>query len=488
MNRTAMFLVPTCLLALASPLAGCAVNPATGGIDFMLVSHDEEKEIGRRTHREVLAEFGGVYHDPALAGYVERVGQRIARTTEIQNFEYSFTVLDTPGINAFALPGGYVYVTRGLLALVGSEAELASVLSHELAHVNARHGAQRLSRMKARERFCETLNCDADVPVLGDLATIGAMLALEGFSQDQEFEADRLGMRYLHRAGYETRAMLSFLRKLRAQNDLDEAASAPGEPQPEPTDYSGTHPLTEERIGRAEATAGGFPTKIPPADEQDYLAVVDGMLYGNRPEHGFVSGRTYAHPIRRITFTVPASYSLHTDSRRVTAVGPADSVILFEPSRLLYTGPMEGYLTGIWAEGVALEDVRRLMVNGMEAATGWIRQETSIGLFDFRLVAIRIESGVIYRFLFATRAHMTERLSVALRAATYSFRRLTVKEAGALHPKRLRIVTAVEGDTLESMAAISALADSAERRLAIMNGLDGGPVTPGRRIKLVTDK
>lgn len=482
------FAISACMLALCGLLSGCAVNPATGGMDFMLVSHDEEKEIGRRTHREVLAEFGGVYYDPVLADYVERVGQRIARTTEIQNFDYSFTILDTPSVNAFALPGGYVYVTRGLLALVSSEAELAGVLSHELAHVNARHGAQRLSRMKARERFCETLTCDADVPVLGDLAMVGARLALEGFSQEQEFEADKIGIRYLQRAGYDTGAMLSFLKKLKAQNELDDALAGTSEAQAEPTDYSGTHPLTEERIARADATVRDHPANVTPPVARDYLTLIDGMLYGNRREYGFIDGRTYAHPIRRITFTVPPEFSLHTDSRRVTAVGPADSVILFEPSQLLYAGPMEGYLTGIWADGVALEDVRPLTVNGMEAATGWLRQETPIGYFDFRLVAIRIESGVIYRFLFATRAHMTERLSEALRATTYSFRRLSENEAGALRPKRLHIVTTVAGDTLASLAAACAFSDSAQRRLAIMNGLDGDAVAPDRRIKLVTSQ
>lgn len=476
------------LLAAAVLLAGCAVNPATGGMDFMLVSHDDEKEIGRRTHREVLAEFGGVYDDPELASYVERVGQRIARTTEIQDFEYSFTVLDTPGVNAFALPGGYVYVTRGLLALVNSEAELASVLGHELAHVNARHGAQRLSRMKARERFCETLSCDKDVPVLGDLATIGAILALEGFSQEQEFEADAIGMRYLHRAGYDAGAMLSFLRTLKAQNLLDAGHAGGDEAQAESTDYTGTHPLTEERIVQAAGSAASFPDSTARPDESDYLSVIDGMLYGNRREYGFVNGRTYSHPIRRITFTVPAGYTLHANSRLVTAIGPEDSVILFEPSRLLYTGPLEGYLTGIWAEGVALEDVRSLTLNGMEAATGWARQETPAGLFDFRLVAMRTEAGAIYRFLFATRAHMTERQSEALRATTYSFRRLTLQEADALRPLRLRIVSSAAGDTLRKLAADSPLADEPEQRLAIMNGLRGAELRPGRRIKLVTNQ
>lgn len=473
------------VLGAAVALVGCAINPATGGLDFMLVSHDEEEAIGQWTHREVLAEFGGVYYDPTLANYVENVGQRVARTTEIQDFEYSFTVLDTPSVNAFAIPGGYVYVTRGLLALVSSEDELAGVLGHELAHVNARHGAQRLSRMKARERICETVTCDAEVPVLGDLATIGATLAFEGFTQDQEFEADRLGIRYLRRAGYDPAAMESFLRKLKAQAELDSAVSAADDTPSDSTGYSNTHPLTRERIDRVRASAGGPAVVQSARGENEYLSIVDGMLYGNRREYGFVVGRTYAHPIRRIAFTVPEGFTMRADSRRVTALGPDDSVILFEPSRLLFTGPMEGYLTGVWAEGIALEDIRPLTINGMEAATGWVRQDTPAGLFDFRLVAIRIESGVIYRFLFATRAHMTERLSEPLREATYSFRRLDRGEAESLKPRRLRVVAAGSGDTLESLAASSAFADSAMQRLSIMNGLDGTEIAAGQLVKIV---
>ncbi|MEE8445667.1 MAG: M48 family metalloprotease, partial [Alphaproteobacteria bacterium] len=177
-------------------LAACAVNPATGGLDFMLVSLDEEIRIGRETHRQVLTEFGGVYYDPGLAAYVERVGKSLALVTENQDFDYRFTILNSPAINAFALPGGYVYVTRGLLALVSNEAELAGVIGHELAHVNARHGAQRLSRMKAQDRICKSFLCDTDLPVLGDLAMVGARLAFGGFTKDQEFEADAIGIRY----------------------------------------------------------------------------------------------------------------------------------------------------------------------------------------------------------------------------------------------------------------------------------------------------
>ncbi len=476
------------ILLLPLWLAGCALNPATGGIDFMLVSQDEEKQIGRETHRQILAEFGGVHYDPGLSAYVDRVGANLALVTENQDFAYRFTILNTPTINAFALPGGYVYVTRGILALISNEAELAGVLGHELAHVNARHGAQRLSRMKAENRICETFMCDSAVPVLGDLAMIGARLAFGGFTQDQEFEADAIGVRYLQRAGYRTGAMTSFLGKLKAQGELDARVAGLAERPPGGHSYSATHPLTQERIERVDKLAVKYVSENPRTGEPDYLAAVDGLLYGNSQEYGFVMGRRYAHPIRRITFTVPEGYGLFTDSRQVRAIGPGGAMILVEPSRLLFRGTIHNYLTRVWAADIELDDVRSLKINGMAAATGWLRRETARGPMDLRLLAIRVEAGVIYRFLFLSPARMTAELSPGMRQATYSFRRLEKAEAAALKPQRLRVVTVAPGQDIASLAALTTFADYRTDRLLILNGLTGDESpTQGGLFKLVRE-
>lgn len=476
------------VLALLPALGGCAINPATGKLDFMLVSTEEEEDIGRETHPQVLAEFGGVYYDPGFAAYVESVGQKVAAVTELQGFEYKFTILDSPTVNAFALPGGYIYVTRGLLALASSEAELAGVLSHELAHVNARHGAQRLSGMKAETRICETFGCDFEVPVLSDMAAVGVKMAFGGFTRDQELEADRLGLRYLAEAGYDPRAVGTFLRKLKAQRDFEARIAGLTEEQRDSHGYSSTHPLTEDRIDQATAL---IDDSHPPASQvggREYLTAIDGLLYGNRREYGFVIGRQFVHPIRRVTFTVPEGYMLYTDSRRVTSVGPGGSMILFDPSRLLVRGPVVEYLTEVWAEGAELEDVREFEINGMEAATGWMRSRTGRGPVDFRLVAVRMTDGVIYRFLFLSPARMTERLSAGMRRTTYSFRTLGEDEAAALQPRRLRIVAVGPDDTVRGLLALNSFADHGLDRFAILNDLGDPPaVAPGQLIKLVRD-
>ena len=469
-------------------LGGCEINPETGSLDFNTVRPEDEKEIGAEAHRQVLAEFGGVYYDPALAAYVERVGHKMGEQSRTRNFDYRFTVLDSPSINAFALPGGYIYITRGLLALLSSEAELAGVLGHELAHVIARHGAQRLSRMKAEERFCATFICDFELPVLSDMAAIGMDLAFGGFTQDQELEADRLGIRYMQRAGYDPHSMTLFLKKLKAQTDLEAEIAGLTLKQRKARGYSSTHPLTEDRIAQSSELTGDAEGNPDTVGKRDYLVTIDGLLYGNRREYGFVTGKSYVHPIRRVAFDVPEGYTLYPDSRRVTAIGADGAIVLFEPSRRLVRGAVLDYLESIWAEGVTLQDPRRLNVNGMEAATGWLRHDTSRGLVDFRLVAIRVETGVIYRFLFISPSAMTSRLSEGMRSITYSFRMIGETEAEQLQPLRIRIVSASESDSLFGLASQSGFTDHAVKRFSVLNDLDGQTtIEPGRIVKLVRE-
>jgi predicted Zn-dependent protease len=485
MSRLALFII---LLPLATALAGCEINPETGSINFNTVAPDDEKEIGAEAHRQVLAEFGGVYYDPALAEYVERVGQKLAAQSRTFNFDYRFTILDSPSINAFALPGGYIYVTRGLLALLGSEAELAAVLGHELAHVMARHGAQRLSRMKFEERFCSTFICDFELPVLSDMAAVGLDLAFGGFTQAQEQESDDLGIRYMQQAGYDPRAMASFLRKLKAHTDLEAEILGLNTQQREAKGYSSTHPLTENRIERSGELAANESAAAAESGEWEYLVNIDGLLYGNRREYGFVIRNSYLHPIRRVRFDVPDGYRLYPDSRRVTGVGPDGAILLFEPSRRLVRGSILDYLSSVWAEGIDLQDARALSINGMDAATGWLRKETKRGLVDFRLVAIRVETGVVYRFLFIFPSSMSWRLSEGMRAITYSFRMIDEEEAERLQPLRIRIISTDSEDNIFSLAAQSGFPDNAIRRFAVLNDLEpDSSIEPGHIVKMVAE-
>ncbi len=201
-------------------LAGCTVNPATGESSFTaFMSPAEEQRAGAEEHPKILKEFGGAYGDRAIGAYIDSIGQALARMSDLPNQRFTFTVLDNDVVNAFALPGGYVYVTRGLLALAGSEAELAGVIAHEIGHVTARHAAQRYSQSIVAGLGAALLGAVAGRGA-ADIAQLGSALYLSAYSREQEFEADILGVRYLARAGYDTGAMAGFLGKLQAHSAL----------------------------------------------------------------------------------------------------------------------------------------------------------------------------------------------------------------------------------------------------------------------------
>ncbi|MDP6883806.1 MAG: M48 family metalloprotease, partial [Rhodospirillales bacterium] len=244
-------------------LAGCSTNPATGEQSFTaFMSRADEMRVGAEEHPKILKQFNGAYREGQVAAYAHRVGAALAGVSEITDMPFTFTVLNTDKVNAFALPGGYVYITRGLLALAGDEAEMAGVLAHEIGHVTARHTAQRYSKSIAANLGLTVLGVLGSAagapPGLGDIASFGAQAYLQGFSREQEMEADMLGARYLARAGYDVGAMSGFLAKLQRHDRLEAALKEIPDPAAR-FNIMSTHPRTAERIAQAIGLAGQAP-------------------------------------------------------------------------------------------------------------------------------------------------------------------------------------------------------------------------------------
>ncbi len=271
-------------LLIASPpvLGGCESAPATGRSFFTGgMTPEKEARIGLRENQKVLKQFAGAYDDPDLARYVSGLGTLLAKTSELQDLEFRFTVLDSPIVNAFALPGGYVYVTRGLLALAENEAQLASVLAHEIGHITARHTAERYGQAvlaQAATLGVGILLGGTEAKLLGT----GATLVLRGWSRTQEFEADTLGVRYLTRAGFDPDAMAGFLSRLRAHSRLE--AELRGEPgRADAFSLLQTHPRTTDRINQAIKAAGVKPVAQPIVAREIYLRLIVGITYCSNP-------------------------------------------------------------------------------------------------------------------------------------------------------------------------------------------------------------
>ena len=473
--------------SLALGASGCAVNPATGQRGLMLVSPADEKRIGAKKHPEVVKEFGGVYNDPKISAFVTAVGRRLAAVTETPGLGFTFTVLDSPIVNAFALPGGYVYITRGLMSLAENEAELAGVLGHELGHVVARHGAQRYSRTLLAGIGVGLLGAVTGDAV-GGLARNSASRYLMGYSQDQELEADLLGVRYIKRTGYDPGAMSTLLTKMRANSRLEARIAGRSPDEIDEMDGMSTHPRSGKRlilaIQRAGAAAG---TGV--IERNSYLHRIDNMIYGDSPDQGYARGRVFAHTGLRVRFEAPPGFHLRNMSDKVVAAdAERKTIILFGAAKKPHKGNMVSYIDDVWADGADLRDLKPVTVNGMPAATASLSFKKADESVVLRLAAVRVDAQHIYRFLGATPGESAARLDRAFAATFKSFRRISRTEAAAIKPWRITIVPVRPGETAYRLGRRTPFSDYRTERFQVLNGLsDKRALAAGLRVKLVSE-
>lgn len=474
------------MLALA--LAGCATQgglPNAGGP--AAVSEPQVAQLPpmspahAREHRRILATYGGVYSNEGLERYLHGVVGRLVATSDMPNQRYQVTVLNSPTINAFALPNGQLYITRGLVALANDTAELASVVAHEMAHVTARHAAMREGQVRQAALVSRVANDLLSDPGLGALALARSKIALASFSRSQEVEADSIGIGVAARAGFDPYGAQRFLTAMGANAALRsrEAGLDPGSP-----DFLSSHPATPERISNAIMQARQYTGPGAGLRDRDaYLNVIDGLIYGEDPSDGFVRGRRFTHPKLGFTFTAPAGFELENVASAVFGVkdGGAQAMRL-DVARVPPDQALDDYLRSGWIQNVDTASVRALTLNGLPAATATAQGEG----WTFRLYAIRFGEDV-YRFIFAAR-QKSDAIDRSFAGSVETFRRITPAEAQAARPERLRIVTVRPGDTVERLARRMGPGPRPLERFRVLNGLDAGDkVSPGDRVKIVME-
>ncbi|MFN3615031.1 MAG: M48 family metalloprotease, partial [Rubrimonas sp.] len=434
---------------IAATVAGCAPPPSADRPSQLVTARSAaEQRAGDRAHPQILAQYGGAYQGPA-ADYVRDLGRRLAQTTEQPNAPWTFTLLDSPIVNAFALPGGYVYVTRGLVALANDEAELAGVIGHEIGHVTAGHNMQRQERSQIAQAGVLAAVLGAAVlgaggemiDAVGQLTGAAAQGLVASYSRAQELEADRLGVTYLARAGFDPRAQADFLRSMQAQDQL--SARLRGQAyDPTRVDFFSTHPATGERIAAALQAAERTGAAATQRNREAFMRAIDGMTFGDSAEQGFVRGRRFVHPVLRFEFTAPQGFEIANAAEQVTMRGPRDASVVFDAGRDP-GGPVESYVANTWAAGLArqtrtgqLQNLRRFTVNGLEAASASLPLQTNRGVAVAHLTAIRGGDGRLYRFFGLARGEDGAGQAAVAQAAP-SFRRLTAAEAARERPWRL---------------------------------------------------
>ena len=451
----------------------------------------QDKAEGAKAHPQLVAEFGGAVTGPP-ATYVAGVGKNIAVQSGLSNARGDFTVtlLNSPVNNAFAVPGGYVYVTRQLVALMNNEAELAGVLGHEVGHVAAQHSRKRQSAA-TRNSIIGVLGTVLSGVLLGNgtagqlgqkIFSQGSQLLTLSYSRGQETEADNLGIAYLGRARYDPRAMSTVLTSLANQNALDARLMGTSNQVPA---WASTHPDPASRVRAALTRAGAGATGVTNRD--GFLRAIDGVMYGDDPHQGVVEGRKFTHPDLKIAFEAPSGFYMINGTRSVSIGGQSGKG---EFSTGPYNGDMESYIAAVFGaltdQGQAKitpSSIQRTTVNGIPAAYGNAQVQGSSGQLDVVVFAYEFSKTQAFHFVTISATGSANQFN----SMFSSLRRISATEASAVRPRKLVVVTAKAGDTLQSLAARMAYSDAAMERLLVLNALEANSrIVPGQKVKIVT--
>jgi predicted Zn-dependent protease len=478
-----MYLVKLLLLIASLLLGACAKNPVTGDSVFALITEDEEISQGRSYHPEIIKTYG-VYDDPELQQYVNRIGQQLAAKSHRSQLEFNFTVLDSPEINAFALPGGYVYITRGIMAYLDSEAELAGVLGHEIGHVTARHSVRQQAGQFATGLLNVLITATTGQSALGTLSQQLSTGLVRGYGREHELEADRLGAEYLHKIGYDPETMLDVISVLKNQ-EVYETALAKRENRP-PNTYHGvysTHPENDDRLQTVVRSAKKLSVKKYRDDnQQTYLGRIDGLVWGSSLEQGVVVNNTFAHPGLAIAVELPDGWKVDNNPQFLEARDPATSALL-----------QIGVVTALEDESAAdaLERLGNTSELKVETTAYGATATGSTSAHDgksqpARITAIPLQDDLMLILMGISQAKHFTATDRKFLATNASFRHLDPAQVAAIRAPRLHIIPR-SAQSFKSLAQQSALEYEAINILRLLNrSFPKGDINSLTQIKTVS--
>ena len=430
---------------LAPVVAACATNPVTGKSELSLVSEQQEIQMGQQGAQQVAQEVGLV-KDQALQNYLQTVGSGIASKSERPNLPWTFRAVDDPSPNAFALPGGYVFVTRGLLDLMNNEAELASVLGHEIGHVTARHSVHQMSEQQlAQLALGVGAILSPTVAQLGGAASQGLGLLFLKYSRDDERQADDLGFRYALNQCYDVRYMDDVFRSLQRLGEASKESPLPS--------WLATHPGEAERIQTIDSKLAQLqPAQLAntKVNAREYLQRVNGLVYGADPRNGFFQGNTFYHPDLRFQITLPSGWQGQNLSQAVIAVSPQQDGII-QLTLAQGNSPEAAARAFLSQKGIQAGQASQQTVNGVPAVASTFQAQTEQGVIQ-GLAAFFTYNGATYQVIGYAPAQRFGAYESAFRQSLGSFAPVTDSRVLNVQPKKLNVVSLPQQMTLAEFA------------------------------------
>jgi len=469
------------LIGLLFWIPSCAVNPVTGKQELMLLSEADEVKLGRETDVQVVQEYG-LYEDPKLIPYLNDICQRLGKISHRPNLTYQFKILDSSVVNAFAVPGGYVYFTRGILATVNSEAELAGLMGHEIGHITARHSAKQYSRAQLAQLGLGVGTIFVDSTIISGLAQLGAGMLFFRFSRDNERQADDLGVEYSSKAGYDADQMADFFETLERMNPGSDRSGLPG--------WFSTHPSPENRVQAVRARAKEWQQKLGLRDwkinHDPYLKEIDGLMFGDDPRQGYMEENVFYHPNFRFQFPVPAKWKLSNKPSQVQMISEGEDAIILL-SVISGSSSREVARTFVSKTNAIVIRSDAIQVNGLP--TQRVISEIRTQKESYRLMSYFIEKGRnVFVFHGLTLISRFQNYGPLFENTMRQFRELSDPRRINVKPDHIRVRSTKTTNTLENVLRSFGVQNEKLKEMALLNGGDLNQVIPMKTLIKVVEK
>ena len=449
------------------------------------MSEEQEISLGRKAHGQILQQYS-VYDDPALQAYVSKLVEELSAKSHRDQLIFHVTVLDSPQVNAFALPGGYLYITRGIMAYMNSEAELAGVLGHEIGHVTARHGVRQQSSAQVAGILSTAVAIATGSRQIADATNIAGTALIRGYGREHELEADRLGAEYLARVGYDPEEMINVVGILASQEEFDKQIAK--EEGREPRAYHGTfstHPSNDLRLQEVIRAANKYRSENNRDNDGQFLKLTNGMTLGSSEKDGVLRGNKFYHKDLDITLTFPEGWKVdNLPDRLIAANKTKDAVMQITLRDLNKRQSPKQFIESEFGNNLRSE--QEVVTESFKGYTAITKTKTPFGNQDTRIAAV-FKDKQVYQFLAAAKdPNLLKKHDKDFLATVNSLRHLKNNERALAESRKIKLITAKKGDTFAKLARNSPLSSHPEEQLRLLNGMypDGEPV-PGQAIKIV---